>query len=532
MTDTPQSQPIPLAAISPSFTNPRRVFKDLDQLGASINAVGVLQPILVRPWPAGREPCLRASDSHVPVAYEIVAGERRWRACAEHTDLDTIPAIVRDLTDVEALEIQATENEQRADVLPSERSAGYQSLIAAGRTVEQIAATLGKSPEHVRFTLELLSCPDDLLAAVDSGLVPPTVAQLVCRVPDPRQRDNAARCVMAGCSDPRDLSTRPGAGAGAFMGDPLSFRATRDLIAQHFQRELKGAPFKLADKKLLPGAGACTDCPKRVGNAKLARPDVFAGTRDDVCLDPRCYRWKCDEHEKQQAQRTKERAEKRAGDADPDRGEPVGGKRVPLGFYSPRPDAPPDPDSPSPPPAGPDRLNADQADRLNTDFTFVHRTNPAASRAAKEVGYAASRACLEYALNPTVLTQARLDALCDALGVEWAALVKKHTVAPPPPVAPKADAEPAPPKKKPPAKKAKGAGEKDARPYAYTATVHRGGNQRQFDVVAPSVGAARGRAQLQCKPGERIVSLDPMTEAAYRRVHGEKRKANKSKAGT
>jgi hypothetical protein len=215
-----QSQPIPLAAISPSSTNPRRVFKDLDQLGASINAVGVLQPILVRPWPATRGlRSFRATDSPIPITYEIVAGERRWRACAEHTQLTEIPAVVRDLTDVEALEIQAHRERaagRRAPVRtrgrvpvahrrrpdPGRADRRHAGQVAGARPIHPGAAHLPRRPG----------------GGVDSpALVPPTVAQLVCRS---RTRSNATR--RPGASWPgartRGPVHPPGAGAGAYMG--------------------------------------------------------------------------------------------------------------------------------------------------------------------------------------------------------------------------------------------------------------------------------------------------------------------------
>jgi hypothetical protein len=155
-----------------------------------------------------------------------------------------------------------------------------------------------------------------------------------------------------------------------------------------------------------------------------------------------------------------------------------------------------------PPPAG--RPLGTQADRLNGDFTYVHRTNPAASRAAKEARLRWPRAaCLEYALNPTVPPRRGSTPLCDELGVDVGrAGGEAHRRPTPPPPPPRGARSPAPPKKKPPAKK--GAGEKDAKPYAYTVTVHRGGNQRQFDVVAPSVGTpAGGPAPAQGRGADR-----------------------------
>jgi ParB family chromosome partitioning protein len=140
----PRSIPIDLVQRNPQ--QPRKHFDeaDLNDLSASIKTHGVLQPILVRPIADGK--------------YEIVAGERRWRA-AQRAGLHTIPAVIRELNEVEVLEIAIVENVQRTDLNPIEEAQGFQALIDRfGRTQQEIADAVGKSRPHIANMLRLLRC--------------------------------------------------------------------------------------------------------------------------------------------------------------------------------------------------------------------------------------------------------------------------------------------------------------------------------------------------------------------------------------
>lgn len=143
--------------------NPRKDFReeDLAELAESIRAKGLVQPIIARP---DREP-------GSPCAYEIVAGERRWRA-AQRAGLHTVPVIVRDLDDREVLELAIIENVQRADLNAIEEAGGYRELTERyGHSQEQIAEIVGKSRSHVANTLRLLKLPDSVRAMVERGLI-------------------------------------------------------------------------------------------------------------------------------------------------------------------------------------------------------------------------------------------------------------------------------------------------------------------------------------------------------------------------
>ncbi|MEQ1492300.1 MAG: ParB/RepB/Spo0J family partition protein [Terricaulis sp.] len=171
-TDGPRGLPIELVQRNPQ--QPRKHFDEaeLNDLSSSIKTHGVLQPILVRPIADGK--------------YEIVAGERRWRA-AQRAGLHTIPAVVREFNEVEVLEIAIVENVQRMDLNPIEEAQGFQALIDRfGRTQQEIADAVGKSRPHIANMLRLLQLPDDLQEMVRDGRLSSGHARAILTAPDPR----------------------------------------------------------------------------------------------------------------------------------------------------------------------------------------------------------------------------------------------------------------------------------------------------------------------------------------------------------
>lgn len=141
-------QPIDLLVRNPD--QPRRIFteSDIDDLAASIREKGVLQPILVRPAPGQ------------PGKYQIIAGERRWRA-SQKAGLHSVPVIVRELDDLEVLEIGIIENVQRADLNGIEEARAYKVLMERfGRTQDALAQVVGKSRSHIANMLRLLALPE------------------------------------------------------------------------------------------------------------------------------------------------------------------------------------------------------------------------------------------------------------------------------------------------------------------------------------------------------------------------------------
>lgn len=157
---------------------PRRHFKEeeLDNLAASIREKGVLQPILVRPKTAAN-----ATEQR----YEIIAGERRWRA-AQKAGLHDVPVLVQMLDDLAALEIAIIENVQRQDLSPVEEAMGYRRLIDDfAHRQEDIARAIGKSRSHVANLLRLLNLPEPVLQMLDDGRLSMGHARTLVGAPDP-----------------------------------------------------------------------------------------------------------------------------------------------------------------------------------------------------------------------------------------------------------------------------------------------------------------------------------------------------------
>lgn len=147
---------LPVEKIVPNPDQPRRQFtpEDMQELADSIRAKGVIQPLIVRAKPGEED------------LYEIVAGERRWRA-AQMAQLHELPVIIRDFTDTEVLEIAIIENIQRADLNAVEEALGYRQLMDRfGHTQEKLASALGKSRSHIANLLRLLTLPEDVLDLV------------------------------------------------------------------------------------------------------------------------------------------------------------------------------------------------------------------------------------------------------------------------------------------------------------------------------------------------------------------------------
>jgi ParB family transcriptional regulator, chromosome partitioning protein len=168
---------IAIDRIMPNPKQPRRTFgeAELEELAESIRTKGVIQAILVRPDPINAE------------MFEIVAGERRWRA-ARRAGLTEIPAVVREMDDREMLEIAIIENVQRADLNAVEEAEAYKALMDRfGRTQDSVATQVGKSREHVANTLRLLNLPDDVREHVREGRLTAGHARALLKTQDPSQ---------------------------------------------------------------------------------------------------------------------------------------------------------------------------------------------------------------------------------------------------------------------------------------------------------------------------------------------------------
>ena len=178
---------VPVEKLVPNPQQPRRDFSEagLQDLAASLRQKGVIQPLIVRP--------IAGSDT-----YEIVAGERRWRA-AQIAQLHELPVIVRDLDDTEVLEIAIIENIQRADLNAIEEALGFRQLMNRfGHTQEKLAEALSKSRPHIANLLRLLTLPDDVQAFVREGKITSGHARAMITSKDPSAL--AQRVIAGGLS--------------------------------------------------------------------------------------------------------------------------------------------------------------------------------------------------------------------------------------------------------------------------------------------------------------------------------------------
>ncbi|MGR3272987.1 ParB/RepB/Spo0J family partition protein [Thalassococcus profundi] len=180
-TDDPQAAPrrpdrqVPVERIHPNPDQPRRSFTEehLAELADSIRTKGVIQPLIVRVHPT------------IEDAYEIVAGERRWRA-AQMAKLHELPVLVRDFNDTEVLEVAIIENIQRADLNAIEEAAGYRQLMFKfGHTQEKLAEALGKSRSHIANLMRLLNLPEEVQSMVSTGTLSAGHARALITAPDP-----------------------------------------------------------------------------------------------------------------------------------------------------------------------------------------------------------------------------------------------------------------------------------------------------------------------------------------------------------
>jgi ParB family chromosome partitioning protein len=186
---------LPVAFLKPNRFQPRKAFvpEDLNDLTESIREKGILQPILVRPIKGDSE------------AFEIVAGERRWRA-AQLAKLHDVPVVVREMSDVEALELAIVENVQRADLNAIEEAAAYHELMDRFQyTQEQIAKEVGKSRPHIANTLRLLRLPEGVKAMLRDGRLSAGHARALLNDPDPEGR---AREIVEGSLNVRQTERR------------------------------------------------------------------------------------------------------------------------------------------------------------------------------------------------------------------------------------------------------------------------------------------------------------------------------------
>ncbi|HWW34806.1 MAG TPA: ParB/RepB/Spo0J family partition protein [Xanthobacteraceae bacterium] len=236
---------LPTSALRPNARNPRRSFgaADLEELAASLRERGIIQPIVVRP--------LRG----VPDGYEIVAGERRWRA-AQRAGLHEVPVVVIEATDAEALQLAIIENVQRADLNPLEEAEGYRALMEEfHNSQEEIAKIVGKSRSYIANTLRLLKLPDAVKGYIQDGRLTAGHARMLIGEPNAEQ---LAQDIVA-----RDLNVRE-------VEAMARERAQKSGKKQTSGRRVHGAAAKDADtlaaeKRLTDALGLTVSIDQRRG---------------------------------------------------------------------------------------------------------------------------------------------------------------------------------------------------------------------------------------------------------------------------
>ncbi|MEM9318690.1 MAG: ParB/RepB/Spo0J family partition protein [Pseudomonadota bacterium] len=217
---------VPIEQVRPNPEQPRRHFSSqaLEDLTNSIREKGIIQPLIVRP------------DPTAPEQFQIVAGERRWRA-AQAVPLHEIPVLVRDFNDTEVLEIAIIENIQRADLNAVEEASGYRQLMERfGHTQDKLAQALGKSRSYIANMLRLLNLPEPVLEMLINGQLSAGHARALITAGDPTQ---LARQVLANGLSVRE--TEKLASADRAPKAPRgrgTKRATKDADTAELERSL------------------------------------------------------------------------------------------------------------------------------------------------------------------------------------------------------------------------------------------------------------------------------------------------------
>lgn len=216
---------VPIELIEPNPDQPRRDFPPdaLEELAASIREKGVIQPLIVRNNP-------RKADS-----YEIVAGERRWRA-AQLAQLHDVPVLVREVSDTELLELAIIENIQRADLNPVEEAMGYRQLMDRfGHTQEKMAEVLSKSRSYIANLLRLLTLPEAVLGWLREGKLTAGHARALITTENPVE---LARTIIAQGLSVRETERLAQAPAKAKGKSPTGRRSEKDADTRVLERDL------------------------------------------------------------------------------------------------------------------------------------------------------------------------------------------------------------------------------------------------------------------------------------------------------
>lgn len=253
--------------IRPSPRNPRASLGDLDDLTRAVERHGVLSPLLVR--------VLGVRDDGG--YFEIISGHRR-HAAAQRAGLNQVPCIVLDVSELQALELNLTEQINRSDLTPLEEGEACRKLQElSGYDVGQVAGKLGRSTSWVRGRLALCTATPEVRDALTKGTVGLTLAQALAALPTVKMQCEALKYAATQASYGRDTEK------------------VLEGLRETYCRPLKGAAWKLTDETLVPEAGACSACPRNTANERA--PGLF----DNVKAPPTCSDLPCFESKKRAA---------------------------------------------------------------------------------------------------------------------------------------------------------------------------------------------------------------------------------------
>ncbi len=277
------SSSLPLTLLRPNPWNRKADPKKLAELTATVKLHGVMQPIVARPIDGAR--------AGQPL-YEIVAGERRWRASTD-AGLAEIPVIIKQLTDLQVIELMLVENLEREALHELDEAEGYDRLLRRAdglqgfASIEELCKRLDKSRSYVFQRLKLLQLCDQAKEAFRAGKIDFGHARAIAPIADLKRQAEAVKEIVQG-----------------FGGNRMTVVDAQEHVRRKYMLDLSRAVFKIGDADLVPAAGACTQCPKRSG----ANPELFDGgaaKRGDLCTDPTCFQAKEEAHR----QRLKDQAE-------------------------------------------------------------------------------------------------------------------------------------------------------------------------------------------------------------------------------
>ena len=216
------SKPVPIEELHPGHLQPRRSMDEelIEDLARSVREKGILQPLLVRRLPGQAD------------AYEIVAGERRWRA-AQQAQLHEVPVIIKELTDREALEIAMVENLQRQDLSPLEEAEGYSRLMEEfSHNQKDLAHAVSKSRSHVANMLRLLDLPDPVKKMLDGGTLTAGHARALLTADDPTALAGQVAKLGLNVRQTEKLAQKKGQGKGRkTKGGRKSAAKDADILA-------------------------------------------------------------------------------------------------------------------------------------------------------------------------------------------------------------------------------------------------------------------------------------------------------------